>query len=117
MRGTKGSMFVSSDVLGARSYLRCFFSSASVAVIGATDREGSVGGTVVRNLQGGSYKGRFYAVNRRRAEVGGVPCYASIRAVPEAVDLVVVVSALCCFSDQGASSWRCIATGPSRSLH
>jgi acetyltransferase len=86
-------MLVSSDILlGTRSPLRCLFSPASVAVIGATDREGSVGGTVVRNLQGGSYKGRFYAVNPRRAELGGVPCYASIRTVPEAVDLVVVVT-------------------------
>jgi acetyltransferase len=86
-------MFVSSDIgLGNRSSLRSFFSPASVAVVGATDREGSVGGTVVRNLRGGSYKGRVYAVNPRRAELGGVPRYASIRAVPEAVDLVVVVT-------------------------
>src|SRR6266849_8274104 len=86
-------MFVSSDIgLGNRSSLRSFFSPASVVVVGATDREGSVGGTVVRNLRGGSYKGRVYAVNPRRAELGGVPCYASIRAVPEAVDLVVVVT-------------------------
>jgi acetyltransferase len=43
-------------------------------------------------LQRGSYKGRVYAVNPHRAELNGVPCYASIRAVPEAVDLVVVVT-------------------------
>jgi acetyltransferase len=75
-----------------RSALHCFFSPTSVAVIGATDREGSVGRTVVKNLLAGAYKGRVYAVNPRRAEVCGLPCYPSIREVPEAVDLVVVVT-------------------------
>jgi putative ABC transport system ATP-binding protein len=75
-----------------RSALHCFFSPTSVAVIGATDREGSVGRTVVRNLLAGTYKGRVYAVNPRREEVCGLPCYPSIHEVPEAVDLVVVVT-------------------------
>jgi acyl-CoA synthetase (NDP forming) len=39
-----------------RSPLACFFSPACVAVVGATDREGSVGSTVVSNLLAGSYK-------------------------------------------------------------
>src|SRR5713101_7123740 len=75
-----------------RSPLSYFFSPASIAVIGATDREGSVGATVLKNLLTGTYKGRVFAVNPRRAEVFGLPCYASIGAVPEAVDLVVVVT-------------------------
>jgi acetyltransferase len=75
-----------------RSPLACFFSPASVAVIGATDREGSVGRTVVGNLLARTYKGRVYAVNPRRTELFGQGCYASIGAVPEAVDLVVVVT-------------------------
>src|SRR5580765_4839096 len=75
-----------------RSTLRYFFSPASVAVVGATDRAGSVGGTVLKNLQTGTYKGRVYAVNPDRAEVFGLRCHASIGAVPEAVDLVVVVT-------------------------
>jgi acetyltransferase len=75
-----------------RSALSYFFSPASVAVVGATDREGSVGGTVLKNLLTGTYKGCVYAVNPRRSEVFGLPCSASIGAVPEAVDLVVVVT-------------------------
>jgi len=74
------------------STLSYFFSPTSVAVVGATDREGSVGGTVLKNLLTGIYKGRVYAVNPQRAEVCGLLCYASIGAVPEAVDLVVVVT-------------------------
>jgi acetyltransferase len=84
-------MFMSSD-RHSRSQvpLRCFFSPASVAVIGATDRPGSVGNTVLRNVLR-SYQGRVYAVNPGRKEAHGLPCLASIRAVPEAVDLVVIV--------------------------
>lgn len=75
-----------------RSPLDYFFSPASVAVIGATDREGSVGRTVVSNLLAATYKGRVYAVNPRRTELFGQRCYATIGAVPEAVDLVIVVT-------------------------
>ena len=77
---------------GDRSPLAHFFSPASVAVIGATDREGSVGRTVVNNLLSGTYQGRVYAVNSHRSELFGRRCYATIAAVPEAVDLVVVVT-------------------------
>ncbi len=70
--------------------LHYFFSPASVAVIGATDRPGSVGNTVLRNLLS-NYKGLIYAINPARTEVCGLPCFASVHAVPEAVDLVVIV--------------------------
>jgi acetyltransferase len=70
--------------------LHCFFSPASAAVIGATDRPGSVGNTVLRNLLS-SYRGRVYPINPARTEVGGLSCYASIGAVPESVDLVLIV--------------------------
>src|SRR5215467_1134898 len=70
--------------------LHSFFSPGSVAVIGATDRAVSVGRTVLRNLLS-SFKGRIYAVNPGRTEVCGLRCYASATALPEAVDLVVIV--------------------------
>jgi acetyltransferase len=75
-----------------RSPLEYFFSPASVAVIGATDREGSVGRTVLSNLLAEAYKGRVYAVNPRRKELFGRRCYESIGALPETVDLVVIVT-------------------------
>jgi len=74
------------------SSLHFFFSPASVAVIGATEREGSVGGTVIRNLTRGDYRGRVYPVNPHRSEICGLRCYPAIAAVPEPVDLVVVVT-------------------------
>ena len=70
--------------------LHRLFSAASVAVIGATDRPGSVGHTVVQNLVR-SYKGRMYAVNPGRKQVCGLPCYPAVGALPEVVDLAVIV--------------------------
>jgi acetyltransferase len=86
----KGTLFMSSEHGRDKEPLHCFFSPASVALIGATDRPGSVGNTVVRNLLR-SYRGRVYAVNPSRKEACGLPCFASIRAVLEAVDLAVIV--------------------------
>ncbi len=75
-----------------RDPLSCFFSPKSVAVIGATDREGSVGRTILANLRNRSFSGKVYAVNPHRAEALGLPCYANIEAIPEKVDLAVVVT-------------------------
>jgi acetyltransferase len=75
-----------------RSSLGYFFSPASVAVIGATDREASVGRAVVCNLLAGNYKGRVYPINPRRTNLFGQSCYPEIGAVPGAVDLVVVAT-------------------------
>ncbi len=79
-------------MISNRSALESFFTPRSVAVIGATDREGSVGRTVLANLTRGSYKGNVYAVNSARTTVLGMPSYARIGAVPEKVDLAVVIT-------------------------
>jgi acetyltransferase len=75
-----------------RSSLDYFFTPNSVAVIGATDRESTVGRTVVANLIQGKFQGTVYAVNPHRNEVLGIRCYPRIGAVPEKVDLAVVVT-------------------------
>jgi acetyltransferase len=72
--------------------LESFFAPTSVAVIGATDREGSVGRTVLANLLSGSFHGRVYAINPGRKDVLGIPCYPKIAGVPETVDLAVIVT-------------------------
>ena len=75
-----------------RFALDCFFSPESVAVIGATDRERSVGRTVLVNLRNGSFRGKVHAVNPKRSELLDLPCYPAIGAVPGPVDLAVVVT-------------------------
>jgi len=76
----------------ARSPVASFFSPASVALIGATDREGSVGCAVLHNLQNAAYKGRVFPVNPKRTEIFSLPCYPSVAAIPEPVELVIVVT-------------------------
>src|SRR5712692_873832 len=80
------------DIVEKRSALDRLFSPQSVAVIGATDRVGSVGRTVLANLCSGSYRGRVYAVNPHRTEVLGRRAYRRISDVPVKVDLAVVVT-------------------------
>lgn len=66
----------------------------SVAVVGASPREGSLGGVVLRCLQNGGYKGALHAVNPKHRTVYGTPCVASLRDLPAPVDLVVVAAPL-----------------------
>ena len=62
----------------------------SVAVIGASDREGNLGGRAVGFLQKFGYRGPVWPVNATRATVGGLTCFASVRALPAVPDLAIV---------------------------
>src|ERR1017187_4930219 len=75
-----------------RESLDAMFSPSSVAVIGATDRAGTVGLTVLQNLLNPAFRGRVYPVNPQRAEILGVKAFKKIGDVPEAVDLVVLAT-------------------------
>ncbi len=61
----------------------------SVAVVGASDSPDSVGQWALKNLELGGYRGKIYAVNPRHEEVQGHRCYASLKDLPEAPDLVI----------------------------
>ncbi|SDQ90515.1 acetate--CoA ligase alpha subunit [Natronobacterium texcoconense] len=65
------------------------FRPDSVAVIGATDREGAVGRAILENLQD-DFAGEIVPVNPKRDEVLGLECYADVESAPS-VDLAVVV--------------------------
>lgn len=72
--------------------LDAIFKPKTVALIGAKDDFGSVGRTILSNLIGASFQGTIYPVNPKRQEVLGVRCYPSISAVPEIVDLAIIVT-------------------------
>ena len=61
----------------------------SVAVVGASASPDSVGQWALKNLELGGYRGKIYAVNPRHEEVQGHRCYASLKDLPEAPDLVI----------------------------
>jgi acyl-CoA synthetase (NDP forming)/GNAT superfamily N-acetyltransferase len=63
---------------------------ASVAVVGASRRAGTVGRAVLHNIVAGGFVGNIYAVNPRAAHMEGVPCVGSVADLPEAVDLAVI---------------------------
>lgn len=63
---------------------------ASVAVVGASRRTGTVGRAILRNIVTGGYRGRVYAVNPHTAHLEGVPCLPSVTALTEPVDLAVL---------------------------
>ncbi len=74
-----------------RQSLSCFFDPRSIAVIGASRDTHKLGYGVVRNLHEYHFRGEIYPVNPRAREVLGYTCYPSIAAVPERVDLAIVV--------------------------
>ena len=70
--------------------LRHVFQPASVAVVGASRRMGTVGRAVLHNIVSGGYQGRVYAVNPHAAHMEAVTCVASVTALPEPVDLAII---------------------------
>lgn len=72
--------------------LDAIFLPKSVAVIGAKDNPGSVGRTIMSNLKAGEFGGKIFPVNPHRTEVLGLKAYPNIFAVPEPVDLAIIVT-------------------------
>ena len=62
----------------------------SIAVVGASEREESVGRQTMENLRTGQYAGRLYAVNPGYDSVLGVPCFPDLASLPETVEHVVL---------------------------
>ena len=81
------------DILGLRRRpLDVFFAPRNVAVIGATESPASVGRTILWNLIDSPFGGTVFPVNPKRTSVLGIRAYPSIAAVPDKVDLAVIVT-------------------------
>lgn len=70
--------------------MKTFFQPASIAVIGASPRENSLGGQLVVNLLYG-YTGRIYPVNPNYDEILGLTTYPDIEAIPGPVELAIII--------------------------
>jgi acetyltransferase len=75
-----------------RQPLDAIFAPKSVAVVGATEKVGSVGRTVLWNLMNTPFGGPIYPVNPTRTSVLGIKAYPKLSALPEKPDLVVVTT-------------------------
>ena len=65
----------------------------SIAIIGASNDAGRIGGMCIEQLRLFSYAGEVYPINPKYQEVFGYPCYADIESTPAAPDLVVLAIA------------------------
>src|SRR5512135_3439206 len=72
--------------------LEPIFSPKNVAVIGATEKQGTVGRTLLWNLISNPFGGTVFPVNPNRPGVLGIKAYPKIAAVPDQVDLAIVVT-------------------------
>jgi acyl-CoA synthetase (NDP forming) len=72
--------------------LRPLLAPRSVAIVGASSRPGTVASLPLANLQRQQYEGAIYPVNPSRDEIGGLRCYPSVEALPEAPDVALIVA-------------------------
>lgn len=83
----------SSDVYRSESHpLDPLFAPRSVAVIGASERAGSVGRSVLWNLLSSPFGGTVFPVNAKRSNVLGIKAYPRVADLPDKVDLVVLTT-------------------------
>ncbi|MGA7980015.1 MAG: bifunctional acetate--CoA ligase family protein/GNAT family N-acetyltransferase [Chromatiaceae bacterium] len=68
------------------------FVPSAVAVFGASDRDGSTGGMVYRNLLAGGFKGPCYAINPKYEKVADRPCYKALGDVGKHVELALIAT-------------------------
>lgn len=72
--------------------LNAIFSPKSIAIIGATEREGSVGRTIIWNLMSTSFGGTIYPISLKRKSVLGIKAYKSIADIADPIDLAIIVT-------------------------
>jgi acetyltransferase len=72
--------------------LKSIFAPKNIAVIGATEKEGSVGRTILWNLISSPFGGAVFPVNPKRPSLLGIKAYPTIKDIPDQVDLAVIVT-------------------------
>ncbi len=75
-----------------RHYLQPLLAPRSVALVGATEREGALGAIVYRNLAAGGLRGELYAVNPKHRSIAGKPAWPRLSKLPLVPDLAVIAT-------------------------
>lgn len=81
-----------SGLFYGRESLDVIFNPRSVAVIGATEKERSVGRTIIYNLISSPFGGTVYPINPKRSSVLGIKAYPNLKATGDSIDLAVIVT-------------------------
>lgn len=71
--------------------LSSLFSPKSIAVIGASTKQGSVGHGLTENLLKNGYQGKIYPVNPKTDTLFDLPCYKGVSDIPDAVELAIII--------------------------
>ncbi len=70
--------------------MQSFFSPSAVAIVGASSKPGKIGYEIVKNVKA-SHTGAIFPVNPTQSNILGCKCYPRVSAIPEPVDLAIVV--------------------------
>lgn len=68
------------------------FNPKTIAVIGATNKKGHVGYSLIKNLVASGYDGIVYPINPKRMSIMGVRAYPSISKTPDKIDLAIIAT-------------------------
>ncbi|MEO0968737.1 MAG: bifunctional acetate--CoA ligase family protein/GNAT family N-acetyltransferase [Cyanobacteria bacterium J06639_18] len=81
------------DILRSEYHpLDAIFAPKNIAVIGATEKEGSVGRTILWNLIRNPFGGTVFPINPKRNSVLGIKAYPKISDLPESIDLAIIAT-------------------------
>ena len=67
-----------------------FFQPESIAIVGASSKENSIGRIIIENLHKDGFPGGIYPINPKHGEILGIPAFPSIAAAPAGIDLAIV---------------------------
>ncbi len=84
---------LSHDIWHRRSHpLDALFGPKTVAIIGATEKHGSVGRALLQNMTSGNFQGSVFPINPKYSELMGLKAYANLSSCPSPVDLAVIAT-------------------------
>jgi len=86
---TAKNQFIGNDADAALRFDR-LLRPRSVAIVGASDKPGALGASVLGNLERQGFDGDIHLVNPKRAEIGGRRCVATVDDLPEGIDVAVL---------------------------
>ncbi|MFC1756320.1 acetate--CoA ligase family protein [Patescibacteria group bacterium] len=74
-----------------KNILTGLFEPKSIAIVGASEKEGKVGNVIAKNILNLGYEGKVFLVNPKHSEILGQKCYKTLNEIDEDVDLVIIV--------------------------
>src|SRR3954453_15314738 len=112
---TRPPVFSKDEILDV---MKRMFQPRAIAVVGASESEGKIGNSVMKNLVNGGFEGEIYPINPKAETILGKKAYNDIKDLPDGVDLAVfaipakfVVDAIAQVGDKGIPAAVLIPSG------